>query len=71
MHDCKGKSRQFFALNFSIKEQRFDVQGEIYGLVICHNRVILREIDEKLSGMALFLFRAKQNGFANENLKVT
>lgn len=20
MHDCKGKSRQFFALNFSIKE---------------------------------------------------
>ena len=28
-------------------EQRFDVQGEIYGLVIWHNRVILREIDEK------------------------
>ena len=26
MHDCKGKSRQFFALNFSIKAQSHDMK---------------------------------------------
>ena len=27
----------------TIKEQRFDAQEKIYGLVICNNRVILRK----------------------------
>ena len=38
-------------------EQRFDVQGEIYGLVIWHNRVILREIDEKTLRDGSFFMR--------------
>ncbi len=28
-------------------EQRFDIQERIYGLVICHNRVILRTTEKK------------------------
>lgn len=34
MHDCKGKSRQFFALNFSIKKQSFELRGQTLGLVM-------------------------------------
>lgn len=31
MHDCKGKGRQFFALNFSIKEANFDTKVRFIG----------------------------------------
>lgn len=39
MHDCKGKSRQFFALNFSIKGKNkyqqvlFNGQQEMYNYI--------------------------------------
>ena len=39
-------------LPFLVKnEQRFDAQERIYGLVICHNRVILRTTEKKAGAM--------------------
>ena len=47
MHDCKGKSRQFFALNFSIK----DVQKEYMVQFITGAKDIDAEWDGYISAL--------------------
>ena len=53
-HNWTGTIR--FTAEFPIKnEQGFDAQERIYGLVIWHNRVILREAKEKTLRDGFFL----------------